>query len=58
MVYFTIKETPLQVYIKGGNKMQAYSSPLKINAVAKDLDVELSQQQEGIILSNIIIVIK
>lgn len=32
--------------------MHAYSSPLIINAVAKDLDVQPSQQQSGISLSN------
>lgn len=41
IIDFEIQVSPLQVYIKGGNKMHGYSSPLTIEGIAKDIDVPL-----------------
>lgn len=40
LINFKIESTPLQTFIKGGNRMAGYSSPLKIEGVAKDIDVK------------------
>lgn len=47
-IQFITLTTPLTVYIKGGNKMHGYSSPLKVEAIAKDLDVAVEEQENNI----------
>lgn len=47
-IWFKIRESPLSVYIKGGNKMSAFSEPLLLSGVAKDIDLKPEFQEEGI----------
>lgn len=35
---YEIEITPLTVYIEGGNRLNAYSKPLVLNSVIKDID--------------------